>query len=183
MPLNAEQVLVAGRGFVWRARAGWGPLFVTAVDHYLDGESRMRIELLGLFPFVNAGDADIAKSAVGRLLIEGFAMPSSLLPGEGVSITGIDNNRFNVTIEHRGEATVLTLAVDDAGRLLTIEMPRWGNITPDGSFRYIPYGGAVASERTFSGYTIPGDASVGWWFGTPEYREVIRLKVDHAQMD
>ena len=183
MPLRAQQLLVAGHGFVWNASAGWGPLFVTVVDHYLDGESRMRVKLFGLIPVLSASDDDIAKSAMGRLFIEAFAIPSSMLPRDGVRIDGLDDNRFSVTFDHVGERDGLTLTVDPAGRLQSIKLQRWGNITLAGSYQYIPYGATVSNDQTFAGYTIPTEASVGWWYGTPDYLEVVRLEVKSATLN
>jgi hypothetical protein len=183
LPLKAQQVLVAGRGFVWQARVGRGPLFLTGDDHYLDGKSRMLIKLFGLFPVVNASGEDIARSAMGRLLIECFAMPSTLLPGENVSIEEVDDSRFTVQVHHRGQTTPFTLTVSESGQLQSIELPRWGNLTVDRSYQYIPYGGTVSDDRTFGGYTIPGKASVGWWFGEPDYLEVVRLTITDATLD
>lgn len=183
MPIDAEQVLVADRGFVWKVRARWGPVIMTGVDHYLDGESRMRIELYGVVPVVNESGEQIAKSAMGRLLIESFAIPSALLPGENVTIEPVDDSSFRVVISHRGEQTPLTLTVDADGRLTSMSMNRWGNVTDDGSYQYIPYGGTNSGEISAGGYTIPSHASVGWWYGTPDYLEVVRLNVQEFTLD
>ena len=60
-------------------------------------------------------------------------------------------------------------------------MQRWGNITGDGSYRSIPYGFTTGGEQTFGGYTIPDHLRIGWWFGTEQYLEVIRLHIDWAR--
>lgn len=182
MSLRAEQILAKERGFVWRARAWRGPLVLTVTDHYLDGEGRMRISLFGLLPVVNATGPDLSKSALGRLLVEGIALPSALLPGPHVQIEGVDESRFRAIVSLHGETTPITVTVDQAGRPREMVMPRWGNLTADGSYRYIPYGAAVDEERTFGGYTIPSSVRVGWWYGTDRYLEVIRLRVDWARL-
>jgi hypothetical protein len=181
LSLRAKQIIVSGRGFLWEAFAHKSPLFVTAVDHYLDGNARMRISLFGLIPFINASGEDLTKSALGRLLIEGFAMPSTLLPGDDVTIESIDDSRFTITIALHGEQTPITIAVDERGRPQTAEMPRWGNLTSDGSYQYIPYGVTFLGERTIDGYTIPTELAVGWWYGTPDYLEVVRIRIDDVQ--
>jgi hypothetical protein len=54
MPLQADQILTPGRGFIWKAKAkAAGPVFMSVTDHYADGKGRMRVALLGLLPMVN----------------------------------------------------------------------------------------------------------------------------------
>ena len=182
MSLQAEQILAKERGFVWRARAWKGPLVLTVTDHYLDGEGRMRISLFGLVPVIDATGPDISKSALGRLLVECIALPSAILPGPHVQIEGVDESRFRAIVSLHGETTPITVTVDQEGRPREMVMPRWGNLTADGSYRHIPYGVSVDEERTFGGYTIPSAARVGWWYGTDRYLEVIRLRVDSARL-
>lgn len=180
LSLTAEQIVVKERGFVWKARASKGPLVLTAADHYLDGEGRMRIALFGLVPVVNATGPDLSRSALARLLVESIALPAALLPGPRVEIEGIDERRFAAKLSLQGERTPLTLTVDETGRLKEFVMQRWGDLTDDRSFRYIPYGGFVDEERSFDGYTIPSRLRIGWWFGTDRYQEAIRLRLDWA---
>jgi len=77
--------------------------------------------------------------------------------------------------------TSITVSVDEVGRATEVVLDRWGDLTPDKSFRLIPYGATVGGEATYGNYTIPTKISVGWWYGTPDYVEVIRLKVDWIQ--
>ena len=181
MELEAEQILVKERGFVWKALTRQGPVVVTAADQYFGGEGKMRINLFGLIPIVDAAGPDISRSARGPLLLEGVALPSMFLPGPNTRIESVDDSRFTVTITLDGEETPITLTVDEDGRLQSMEMQRWGNVTADGSFRYIPYGGTVADEWLVDGYTIPSTLSAGWWYGTDDYLEVVRIKVDSVR--
>ncbi len=65
--------------------------------------------------------------------------------------------------------------------LLKISFPRWGEHTDDGSFTYIPFGGEFQAERTFAGFTIPSQMSLGWWFGTDRYSEFFRATIEQAE--
>ena len=177
MSLRADQILVRDRGFVWRATVSRPPLFLTGADHYLDGESRMRISAFGLVPVVNAGGPDIARSASARLLIEGVALPPALLPGQNVTIELVDESHFRALVRLGEWQTPITVTVDEVGRATEVVLDRWGDYTPDRSFRLIPYGATLGEEAIFGNYTIPTRISVGWWYGTPEYLEVIRLKL------
>jgi hypothetical protein len=80
MPFTAQQILTPRRGFVWKARASAGPLFLDAADHYAQGEGRMRIALFGLAPVVNAAGPELSRSALGRLLAESILLPSARCP-------------------------------------------------------------------------------------------------------
>jgi hypothetical protein len=183
MDVASEQVSLRDRGFAWKARMGKGPVFLTAADHYRDGEGRMKVALFGILPVVNETGPDLAKGALGRLLAEGGFMPSSLLPGPHVSIEGVDDSTFKATINLHGEATSVAITVDRDGKVTESVMQRWGNVTDDGSYRFIPYGGVVEEEQTFGGYTIPTRTRGGWWYGTDQYMEVLHLKVDSVRFE
>lgn len=40
----------------------------------------------------------------------------------------------------------------------------------------------LEEEGTFGGYTIPTRGRVAWWMGTDRYLEVIRFKVEQAEL-
>ena len=182
MSLSVNQIIAGRRGFVWKAVAHKGPLVVTAADHYLDGDARMRISLFGLIPVINASGPDIARSSLGRLLVESIALPPSILPGPNVRIEPVDESHFRAIVNLQGVLTPITIAVDSDGRVKEMTMPRWGNLTDDGHFEYIPYGAVIDEERSFGGYTIPSRIRVAWWHGTDRYLEQIRLTVDTARL-
>jgi len=82
----------------------------------------------------------------------------------------------------RGEIGELALAVDDQGALKSLSLSRWGN--PGGAdFHYVPFGGVVEQEGSFSGYTIPTRLRVGYYPGTERFEqdgEFFRCTVDEA---
>ena len=176
MPFEAEQVLMPGRGFIWKARAkkGFVPLRVT--DHYLAGGARVRVALFGLIPIVNASGPEVAKSAAGRLLGECVWLPSALLPQQGATWEEVDNFHARVTLGVDDLKTTLTLTVDGEGRLEEVVFPRWRDTEGD----FVPFGVAVEEERTFGGYTIPSKLRAGWWYGTDRYEEFFRATIEGA---
>ncbi|MGE5620596.1 MAG: DUF6544 family protein [Sphingomonadaceae bacterium] len=183
MSLDAHQILVKQRGFVWKARTWKGPLVVTGRDHYFDGEGRMKIALFGLVPVVNASGPDLSRSAMGRLLMEGALLPTAFLPGPNVRIEGIDESRFTAHMKLQGETTTVNFTVDPEGRLTEMYIARWGDMTPDRSFQFIPYGIHVDEEATFEDYTIPSKIRVGWWYGTERYEDVVRMTMNWAHYE
>lgn len=183
LSLEAEQIIVKDKGFVWKARTSKGPFVLTAADHYLDGAGRMRISLFGLIPIINATGPDLSRSALGRLVIENCSIPGAFLPSRNIRIEGIDKEHFRATVSLNGEIIPITLTVDENGRLKEFTMFRWGDQTDDGSFRYIPYGGTVSEERVFGGYAIPSQLAIGWWYGTERYEDVIRFNIDWAEFE
>ena len=126
MDLRAEQTLVRDRGFVWKATVARPPLLMTGADHYLDGESRMRISAFGLVPVVNASGPDIARSASARLLIEGVALPPALLPRQGVTIEPVDESRFRALVRLGEWQTPITVKVDEVGRATEVVLESLG---------------------------------------------------------
>jgi hypothetical protein len=187
-PFTAEQVLVGGtvgtgeHGFAWRVRARLGGLPVVGSDHYARGQGRMRMLLLGVVPVVDDASADLARSAIGRLVGEYMWLPSAWLPQAGAAIEPVGADHFAVTTTVGGEATRVTLAVDEHGRLTDGRFQRYGDHTPDRHYQYISFGGPYdpSAERTFGGYTIPTRVRAGWWYGTPHYRETFRIDVTSA---
>jgi hypothetical protein len=67
--LIARETLAPPRGFVWRARAGRGPVRLRVRDHYAERHGAVKVSVLGV-PLVNAGGPDVTRSARHRLAIE-----------------------------------------------------------------------------------------------------------------
>jgi len=79
LPFQASQVLAPPLGFVWAARAGWGPIAFHGFDRYGDGTGEMQWRLGGVVPVIRAHGADITRSAAGRLAAEAVLVPTTLL--------------------------------------------------------------------------------------------------------
>ena len=77
LPFRAVQVVAPPHGFVWVARAGWGPLSFTGFDRWGNDEGQMRWLLGGRVPLMTAAGPDITRSAAGRAAVEAVCLPSS----------------------------------------------------------------------------------------------------------
>lgn len=180
-PFVAEEIICWDRGFIWRARTKLAGLPVTGSDRWIDGEGSMRWKLLGLVPVMVGSGPDISRSALGRVQIESVLLPSVLLAPD-VTWHPADTTHVDAALTFRGEPARITLASDEAGRLQTVSIQRWGN--PDqGAPRPVPFGGFVEKEATFGGYTIPSQLRLGWYFGTDRFDndgEFFRVTIDHA---
>ena len=130
---------------------------------------------------MQADGADLSRSARGRLAIEAIMNPASLLPQRGVVWEAIDEESVRATLPIDGESFTLTLTVKPDGRLHSVVMERWGNLTEDGHYAHIPFGVEVLEERTFGGYTIPVRVHVGWWYGTDHYFDFFHSMIQRAE--
>ena len=102
-PFRASQVISAS-GFVWAADARFGPVPVRGFDRYFDAEGEMRWRLLGAIPVMSARDADITRSAAGRLAVEILVAPfGALFPN--VAWHGIDACHAGAHIEIEARPT------------------------------------------------------------------------------
>jgi hypothetical protein len=180
-PFVAEEVIRWDRGFIWKARVSMKGLPVLGSDRWIDGEGSMRWKLLGLIPVMTGSGPDISRSALGRVQAEAVWMPSVLL-GPGVRWHSPDATHTEATLTLRGQEARVTLGTDEAGRLKTVSLQRWGN--PDkGDARQVPFGGLVEDEATFEGYTLPSKLRLGWYFGTERFEsegEFFRVTLDHV---
>jgi hypothetical protein len=156
-------------------------MLVTGTDYNMGNKGRMRIAPLGLIPIVSASDPNIAKAAHARAVAELiWWLPSSFFLTENARVEPFDEHRFVVVYPLDGQDARMSLTVDAEGRLTEGVLLRWGNQTESGEFEYIPFGGRVEGERSFDGYTIAAQASVGWWYGTERYREFFHVTLDQV---
>jgi hypothetical protein len=166
LPFRAVQVVAPPHGFVWVARAGWGPLSFTGFDRYGDGDGEMRWLLGGRVPLMVASGPDITRSAADRAALEAICLPTSFTD---VRWEPQDSQSSATAIRRIGdEETRVELRVGDSGRLTSARMQRWSSPDKRPWARY-PFGGIVEDEATFSGITIPSRLRVGYWIGTDRW--------------
>jgi len=164
-PFVSRELLVARRGFVWKADLV-AP--VSAVDHYLDDQGEVRVLALGCLPLVRASGPDVTRSSRHRFAIEHIWLPTALLPAAGVRWERVDERRAKAKLLIDAESVDLTLTIAESGRLERIQMQRWSDQPSPGQgpgrlpFRFLPYAARVEAEGTFGGLTIPTGLSVGF---------------------
>ncbi len=180
-PFTAEQVIRWDRGMMWRAKVRMHGLSISGGDAFLDGAGTMRWKLFGLIPVVTAAGPDITRSAAGRVNIESIWLPSVLCDA-AVSWSEADAAHPHARFTAHGETAEMDYTIDEAGRLLAVNMPRWGN-PEGGEFHYANCGGLVEEEAAFGGYTIPARLRVGWHYATDRFEkegEFFRVTLDDA---
>jgi hypothetical protein len=188
LPMQAQEILSAN-GFVWRAKIGSGLSQFQGADYYYDRSGKMQFALLGLVPIVNVQNADMARSAIGRLAAELMWLPTALLHQQGVQWSATDDYTIQAQLQVDDEPATLTFATDAEGKLLAGYALRWGESlqdgkaehSKDGSWSYIPMGGKCHAEQTFDGFTIPAQVGVGWWFGSEQYFEFFQSTIEQAE--
>src|SRR6266545_942660 len=100
LPFRAEQVIVDGRGFLWRASAAAG--LVTGYDVYDRGRAEQRFRLCRFIPVLRSSGPDVARSAMGRAAAELTLLPTALLPGRGVRWAAPDADHVVATVAAHG---------------------------------------------------------------------------------
>ena len=166
MPMKARQILALPHGFIWKMHLVGG-LPISGSDT----GSWTRFRLLGLVPVARAGgDADHARSAFGRCVIEAiFWTPAALLPRPGVTWEEVGENAARVTVTEGDLSQSVDVTVDDEGKPLSVTMMRWSNANPQKRFRLQPFGGTLSDFRNVDGYRLPFSVEGGNMFGTDEY--------------
>ncbi|MCU1461113.1 MAG: hypothetical protein JWO37_1188 [Acidimicrobiales bacterium] len=166
LPFRAIQLIVPPHGFVWVARAGWGPLSFSGFDSYGHGEGQMRWLLGGRFPLMTATGLDLTRSAADRVALDAVWLPQSFA---NVQWEPGPLDRSALAVRAVGdEKTPVELRVGDDGRLTSVRMQRWSAPDKRPWGRY-PCGGIVDAEATFDGITIPSRLRVGYWVGTDQW--------------
>lgn len=168
VPFTSREILDPHRGFVWSARAAW---LLTGSDHYLDGQGAMAFSLLGRVPVVQGDGADLARSAAGRAGAEACWAPTALLPRFGVGWEQAGPSE--IVSHHRLDEVDLDVhwIVDEAGRLRSSHLARWGDPDGSGTYGMHPFGMDVTAHATFQGLTVPSRGRAGWFHGTDRWAE------------
>ncbi|CAN1209503.1 DUF3598 domain-containing protein [Tumidithrix helvetica PCC 7403] len=181
LPFKAEQVICWNRGLIWNATVRMYGLPIIGSDRLIDRVGAMKWKLLGLFPMMTASGADITRSAIGRMQAESVWLPSALCDRE-TSWAVKNSSHLYPDFAVQGEKTELDFTIDDMGGLKSLKMQRWNNLNGI-DYRYEDFGGIVEAEGKFSGYTIPTQLRIGWYFGTDRFEpegEFFRVTIDDA---
>jgi hypothetical protein len=173
--MTARQLLAPPHGLVWDIAAGG----ISGSDGATPEASWTRMWLFQLIPLLRAGgDADHARSAFGRVVAEAaFWAPASLLPGDDVDWTPLDDQHARVRVRHRGLEQAVTLRVAEDGRPVQVRIQRWSNANPEKRYREQPFGGDLSEFACFDGYRLPTRVEGGNHIGTDAYFPFFRATV------
>lgn len=180
-PFTALQVIVRGRGMIWRARVKLGRFVIRGFDRYVDGEGAGQWKLFGMLPIVHEEGPDATRSAADRFAAESIWLPSTFCSEQVAwQANGAEVLHARFAVDGRDEELALTTSL---GSLLAVAMKRWGN--PEGAgFGPNDFGALVEQEAVFDGYTIPARVRVGWHFGTARFEtqgEFFHATIDEAR--
>jgi hypothetical protein len=180
-PMTAEQVLAPPRGFIWKARVGRGVVRMSGYDRYTGGTGEMRWRLYGVIPLVRSSDADVTRSAAGRLGGEALLVASTMLPQHGVTWEEVDATSARATLLVDGEAVRTTLTVDDDGRMTRAVIDRWNADPANGPVGYTPFVVEFEGEQRSGGYVLPAKLRAGWQTGAG-YRPFFFAALEAAEL-
>ena len=168
LPFRAVQLHCPPIGYVWAARATFGPIPIIGYDRFVDDDAEMHWGLFGRLPVVNASGPDLDRAAAGRAAIDALFVPTACL---GSDVTWHEGSTPDSAVaEWRIGGHVLrpevTVAPD--GSVRSVTMPRWAQ--PKGEeWDDYPFGGVVGDEVAFGGMRIPTTMKVGYFFGTDRW--------------
>ena len=156
MPMQAEQILAAPYGFIWKIRAG-DAVWFTGSDGANDEISWSRFWLFGIVSVARAGNnEDHARAAFGRYVAEAvFWTPAALLPGDNVLWEPIDDTTARVIVTHSGLEQAVDVSVEPDCRPSKVVFQRPSNANLAQVFQ--PFGGYLSTSKTSADFACqPG---------------------------
>ena len=174
--LEARQVLVPGKGFVWKAKVGSGVFVIKGFDAYFSNSGSVNFRLWGLVPIVTMDGPDITRAAKGRLLAETTLVPGAFFGLYGKRLKTVGPRRIGGEVDVDGETTVIEIGIGNDGDPTEVVILRWGDVNPEKRFTYLPFGIGFLKTATIDGCTVPVEMAGGWNYGIPAYEETIRLR-------
>ena len=176
VPFEARQRICAERGFIWESRiAVLSHLHVQGGDWLLAEDAGIEYALAGWWPVLGRRGPDVARSALGRLMVELVWLPSALTPQRGANWSRGDTDRAVVKLA--GSATPMTVVVADSGRLVGASVLR-RRISANGEISLGSYGVTVEAEERFDGCRVPSRLVAAWGIGTDDHEDFMRVAVD-----
>ncbi|HYW02361.1 MAG TPA: DUF6544 family protein [Gammaproteobacteria bacterium] len=173
---SAREVLVPGRGFVWRARIQRRPLSLTRTEAYLDGTGRRSVALLGVVPWRHRDGADASIGNRAVLALQSIWDPAALLPFRGVQWKAMDATHAVAVIEIDGRGVPLTLEVSARGELRAASVPCPRTDDPGGRLRL-----RVRRQMRVAGFRVPSRVSAGWQTATGADRPIAETVILAAE--
>ncbi len=176
VPFEARQRICAERGFLWEARVGvLRRLGVHGADWLLGDEAGVAYHLADWWPVIDQRRPEMARSALGRLMVELIWLPSSLTPQRGATWVSGDSDRAVVTPS--GGKVAMSVAVADDGRLREISTVR-RRFSANGETSIAPYGVSVQADERWGDFCVPSRLVAAWGIGTDDREDFMQVSVD-----
>jgi len=170
-PLRFEAVedfVVDRVGLSWRARFPIvGPLALTVVDEFAEGDGQLRVSLLGI-PLQTQKGAETAVGEAMRYLAELAWAPQAIAANRELEWRAVDERTVEVACEVATARVAVRWEFNDAGDLVGATGVRPFSVAK--TFVPRPWGGDFGEYASFAGTRVPtfGEA----WWELPEGRFV-----------
>lgn len=136
--MEAEQYVSASEpAFVFAATTDLVPgLWADAMDSYVGGHMRMRVNILSAFPIVEEDGGLLDHVSLMRFFIEAALFPSALLPNKHLRWEAIDDDHARAIISGRSGERIgaYRVSFDQAGRLKRMVSEQDGDAATAGRF-------------------------------------------------
>lgn len=184
IPFRAVQLQAPPAGFIWAARARWGPVWIGGYDRYGDALGEMRWRLFGRIPVMSATGPDINRSAAGRVALDALLVPTAWLQETVIWRPGDDDNTAVAEWHVDDQTLPVTLTVGSDGALRSLTMSRWAQ--PSGHpWDEYPCGGILSDEEDFDGIKLSRTVRAGYFYGTGKWDspagEFFRAEITQAR--
>lgn len=163
-PFTSRQRISTKRpGFVWDGRIAMAPGLPFRVhDAYVAGEGILHAAALGLVNVMNLRSTpEVARGELMRYIAEAPLVPTALLPGAGVTWTGIDDTTAEVTVVDGSVSVTLQLRFTPEGLIDTVTAKARGRVV-DGEAIDTPWQGSWWHYELRDGMRVPTEGEVAW---------------------
>jgi Family of unknown function (DUF6544) len=170
VPFRADELLAPLHGYSWPATVAGGLL--RGSDVYADDAAAMSWKLFGLIPVIRTDGADVARSAIGRAIVEGIWLPTALLPRYGVDWRAGSDEHVVAHLPIAGGRVSLHITIEGDGQIRAAHLDRWSDPDDKGRLGGTPFGVEVSASRRFPcGITMPAEGTGGWFHGTARWHD------------
>jgi hypothetical protein len=181
LPLRAVEYYTTNKpGFVWFGRINFAPLLgACAVDSYIEGEGRMVVKLMSLFPVVNQKGDEMKRAALLRYLNEMTWFPTAFL-NDNISWEQMDDKSVMVKIEDHGLQVEGLLKIDDVGRVVDFIAKRQ---RLDGKeLKLTTWRTPISAYEEFAGLNLPMEGEALYELESGDF-SYIRARVSDLEFD
>lgn len=134
MEFTAEQVNFADRPKrLFKMDAKMKRLPVDVFHSYIDGDARMRVKLLSLYPMVNAGGFDFTTAETVTIFNDMCVLAPATLISPAITWQSIDSSRVEGTFTNLNHTIRAVLDFDDSGALVNFTSDDRPGLGPDGT--------------------------------------------------